>query len=135
MKTLRVVAAIIEKDDRILIAKRSYGEFVDHWEFPGGKYEEGESGVEAIRREIREEFAVDIKVKEYLCTIEHQYDSFYLVMDCFICTLDTTEFHLHDHSAYRWIDPYERGIKWVTIPIVPNVAEISISLIRSLYKS
>ena len=41
-KTIKVVAGIIEKDDTIMIAKRSYGEFEGLWEFPGGKYEEGE---------------------------------------------------------------------------------------------
>ncbi len=112
MKTLRVVAAIIEKDDRILIAKRSYGEYADHWEFPGGKYEQGESGGEAIKREIREELDVDIRVRDYLCTIQHQYDSFYLVMDCFICELLNEDMVLHDHSKIRWIKEDEEGIDW-----------------------
>ena len=39
MKTIEVVAAIIKKDDKIFITKRSYGEFIDMWEFPGGKVE------------------------------------------------------------------------------------------------
>ena len=112
MKTLRVVAAVIEKDDRIMIAKRTYGEYADHWEFPGGKYEEGESGEQAITREIKEEFVVDIKVKEYLCTIEHQYDSFYLMMDCFICELLDEHLILHDHSKIRWIREDEDDINW-----------------------
>ena len=54
MKTIRVVAAIIEKEDKILIAKRLHGEFAGLWEFPGGKYEQGESGEQAIKREIKE---------------------------------------------------------------------------------
>ena len=112
MKTLRVVAAVIEKDDRILIAKRSYGEYADHWEFPGGKYEEGESGEEAIKREIREEFDTDIRVKHFLCTIEHQYDSFFLLMDCFICELLDEHLILHDHSGITWIKEDEEDIRW-----------------------
>ena len=113
MKTIRVVATIIEKDDHILIARRNHGEFEGLWEFPGGKYEEGETGEQAIIREIKEEFDTDISVKDYLCTIEHQYDSFYLVMDCFICELINSNLHLHDHSAIKWIDPYEENIDWV----------------------
>lgn len=107
MKTIRVVAAIIEKEDKILIAKRLKGEFAGLWEFPGGKYEEGETGEQAIKREIEEEFDVEIEVKNYLCTIEHQYDSFYLVMDCFICTLLTDKMVLHDHSDVKWVHPQD----------------------------
>ena len=112
MKTIKVVAAIIEQDKKILIARRSYGDLAGFWEFPGGKYEEGETGEQAIKREIWEEFDVEIDVKNYLCTVEHQYDSFYLVMDCFICTLKSEEMILHDHSAIRWIDPLEENIDW-----------------------
>ena len=80
---------------------------------PGGKYEEGETGEKAIKREIEEEFDAEIEVRELLCTIEHQYDSFYLIMDCYICVFKTENIHLHDHSAIRWIDPKEEGIEWV----------------------
>ena len=111
MKTIRVVAAIIEQNGKIMIARRSYGDLAGFWEFPGGKYEEGETGEQAIKREIREEFDVEIDVKKYLCTVEHQYD-FHLVMDCFICTLKSEEMILHDHSAIRWIDPTEENIDW-----------------------
>ncbi len=112
-KTIRVVAAIIEKEDKIMIAKRSYGEFEGLWEFPGGKYEEGETGEQALKREIEEEFDTEINIKEYLCTVKHRYTSFNLVMDCYICELVTDELHLHDHTAYRFIKPNERKIDWV----------------------
>lgn len=110
MKTIKVVAAIIEKDNKILVAKRSYGEFAGFWEFPGGKYEEGETGEQAIKREIEEEFDVEIKVNQYLCTVEYQYDAFYLVMDCYRCSLITDNLVLHDHSDIRWIDCNQNDI-------------------------
>lgn len=113
MKQVRVAAAIIEKEDKILVARRSYGDYAGYWEFPGGKYEEGETGEETIIREIKEEFDVEIKVKGYLCTIEHQYDSFYLVMDCYICSLVTDGLVLHDHSDIRWIHPEDEGIEYL----------------------
>ena len=113
MKTIRVVAAIIEKDNKIMIAKRLKGEFAGLWEFPGGKYEEGETGEQAIKREIEEEFDVEINVDQFLCTVEHQYSSFYLIMDCYICDLISENMMLHDHSAIRWIDPEETEIDWV----------------------
>ena len=114
MKTIRVAAAIIEQNGKIMIARRSYGDLAGFWEFPGGKYEEGETGEQAIKREISEEFDVEIDVKKYLCTVEHQYD-FHLVMDCFICTLKSEEMILHDHSAIRWIDPTEENIDWCPV--------------------
>ena len=113
MKTLRVVAAIIEKDEKILIAQRLKGEFAGLWEFPGGKIEEGETPEQALIREIEEEFDTELNIEKYLTTVEHQYDSFYLIMDCFICTIKTGDLILHDQMAYRIIDPKESDIDWV----------------------
>jgi len=112
-KTIRVVAAVVEKEEEILIARRLTGEFAGLWEFPGGKYEFGETGEVAIKREIEEEFEAEIRVKDLLCTVRHRYSSFNLIMDCFICELCSEQVHLHDHSAYQWISPKSRGIKWV----------------------
>ena len=113
MKTLRVVAAIIEKDEKILIAQRLKGEFAGLWEFPGGKIEESETPEQALIREIEEEFDTELNIEKYLTTVEHQYDSFYLIMDCFICTIKSGDLILHDHMAYRIIDPKENNIDWV----------------------
>lgn len=113
MKTLYVVAAIIEKDDKILIAQRLKGQFAGLWEFPGGKIEDNESKEHAIVREIKEEFDVEININKYLTTIEHQYDDFYLVMDCFVCSIKSGNLVLHDHMAYKWINHYVNNIDWV----------------------
>ena len=113
MKTVRVVAAIIEKEDKILIAQRLKGEFKGLWEFPGGKIEEQEKPEEALIREIKEEMEVDIKINKYLCTIEHDYSTFHLSMDCFVCTLTSEGLHLNDHSAIKLIIPFEDKIDWV----------------------
>lgn len=113
MKTLRVVAAIIENDGQILIAQRLKGEFAGLWEFPGGKIEDGESPEQALIREIEEEFDTELNVNEFLTTVEHQYDTFYLIMDCFICSIKSGEFVLHDHMAYKWINPHVENIDWV----------------------
>lgn len=117
MKTLRVVAAIIEKGDKILIAQRLKGEFAGLWEFPGGKIEEGETPEQALIREIEEEFDTELNIEKYLTTIEHQYNSFYLVMDCFVCSIKSGDLVLHDHMAYKWIDPSESNIDWVPADI------------------
>ena len=113
MKTLRVVAAIIEKDGQILIAQRLKGEFAGLWEFPGGKIEEGETPEQALIREIEEEFDTELNVNNLLTTVEHQYDTFYLIMDCFICSIKSGDLVLHDHMAYKWINPHVENIDWV----------------------
>ena len=113
MKELKVAAAIIELDGRIMIAQRDHGEHKGLWEFPGGKFEENENGRQTIVREIREEFEAEVCVDSYLCTIEHDYDSFHLIMECFICHLNSYDLKLHDHSGIRFIDPDEEGIDWV----------------------
>ncbi len=107
MKILSVTAAIIEQDDKILIAQRAKGSHKGYWEFPGGKYEKDETGENAIIREIKEEFEVDIKVKEMLGTVYHQYPDFFLVMDCFICEIINGDIVLHDHLVYKFVDPKE----------------------------
>lgn len=81
MKTIKVVAAIITKDNKIFATQRGYGDFKDGWEFPGGKVEPGEKPEDAIVREIKEELGADIKVTGFLTTVEHDYPQFHLSMD------------------------------------------------------
>ena len=71
MKKIEVVAAIIKKDDFYLIAQRLKGEFSGLWEFPGGKLEEGETPVQALKREIKEEMDIEIYNVQYFETIQY----------------------------------------------------------------
>ncbi len=103
MKTIRVAAAIIRRGDEILAAQRGYGEFKDGWEFPGGKLEPGETGSEACVREIREELDVEIDGLEPLYTVEHDYDTFHLSMECFLCTIASGTINDTEHENLRWL--------------------------------
>ena len=68
MKRIRVSAAVIHKDGKIFATQRGYGEYKGKWEFPGGKREEGESGEEALKREIKEELDSTIIIEKLICT-------------------------------------------------------------------
>lgn len=70
MKTIEVVAAIIVRGGKVFATQRGYGEWKGWWEFPGGKMEDGESPMEALKREIREELDAEIEVGELLETVE-----------------------------------------------------------------
>ncbi|MGL5414848.1 MAG: (deoxy)nucleoside triphosphate pyrophosphohydrolase [Clostridium sp.] len=114
MKTINVVAAIIKKEDKIFITRRGYGEFIDMWEFPGGKIEEGESKEEALIREIKEELELDIKVSNFVTKVEYDYDTFHLSMDCFLCEVIGGELKLNAHNKVKWVSFDElENQKWV----------------------
>jgi 8-oxo-dGTP diphosphatase len=104
LKTVKVVAAIIRQGDLILATQRGYGEQKDGWEFPGGKVEDNESPETAIVREIKEELNADIEVTGFLTTVEHDYPTFHLSMDCFWAKLkEGTEMKLLEHEAAKWL--------------------------------
>jgi 8-oxo-dGTP diphosphatase len=77
MKTVNVVAAIIEQDGKYFATQRGYGEFKDWWEFPGGKIETGETPKEALRREIKEELNTMISVDQLIKTVDCDYPAFH----------------------------------------------------------
>ena len=86
MKTVKVVAAIIKKDNKILIASRKKGEFAGMFEFPGGKIEPGESGEQALIREIQEELETTIIIEEFFMNVNYKYPTFILDINCYLCT-------------------------------------------------
>ena len=119
MKTIEVVAAIIKKDNKIFITRRGYGEFVDMWEFPGGKIEEGESREEALHREIREELEVEIDDLQFLTTVDYDYPTFHLTMHCFTCKMSDGKVHLNAHNDAKWIGLGElRDQNWVPADVL-----------------
>ncbi len=118
MRTIKVVAAIIEKDKRIFATQRGYGDFKDGWEFPGGKVESGEKPEDALVREIKEELNADIKVGELLHIVEYDYPKFHLSMNCYICELMSEEIELIEHEAAKWLDYNNiRSVDWLPADI------------------
>lgn len=114
MKTVRVVAAVIRDGDKIFATQRGYGEYKDGWEFPGGKIEEGETPQEALKREILEELDTEIEVGNLIKTIEYDYPTFHLSMDCFWATVKSGHLELKEAEAARWLNKEELDeVEWL----------------------
>lgn len=104
-KHIEVVAAVIERDNKVLCCQRgNKGECAYKWEFPGGKIELGETKEEALRREIKEELNCTIKIKDFITTINHEYNTFSLTMHVYLCELVEKEPVLLEHKSSIWCD-------------------------------
>ena len=103
MKSIRVSAAVIHRDGKIFATQRGYGEYKGKWEFPGGKREEGESGEEALYREIREELDSKVKIENLICTTDYDYPTFHLTMDVYLSTLIEGKLTLLEHEDAQWV--------------------------------
>lgn len=107
MKTVKVAAAIICDDmkekNKIFVTARGYGELKGGWEFPGGKVEPGETSQQALIREIIEELDTEIKVGELIDTVEYDYPTFHLSMDCFWAEVKAGHLELKEAEAAKWL--------------------------------
>lgn len=118
MKTIKVVAAVIcdsiKVKNHIFATARGYGEFKGQWEFPGGKIEDGETPQTALVREIKEELDTIVEVGELIDTIEYDYPSFHLSMDCFWCEVVEGELKLLEAEDAKWLNRDELdSVQWL----------------------
>lgn len=106
---IKVVAALIENDNKVLLARRSTGDInvFGKWEFPGGKVEQDENEFKAIEREIKEEFELTIKAREFITNNVCEYPAKVVDLRLYKCDYVSGEFNLHDHSEYKWVDKEE----------------------------
>ncbi|MEI3326592.1 MAG: NUDIX domain-containing protein [Thomasclavelia sp.] len=117
MDTIKVVAAIIKKENKILIAKRKNGAFAGMYEFPGGKIKFGETDKQALIREIQEELETTISVDKYFMNVNYKYPNFILDMNCYLCSLKDNHIKLNDHTSIKWITLNEQNINWIPADI------------------
>ena len=119
MKIIPVVAAIIYRTSpqgipSVFATQRGYGDWKSFWEFPGGKIESGETPQAALAREIREELATQISVGEKIATIEYDYPTFHLSMECFACEVVSGKLELLEHENAAWLTAENlRSVKWL----------------------
>ena len=130
LKYVRVVAAVISKkegkDKKVFATARGYGEFKGWWEFPGGKIESGETPQQALEREIREELTAGIAVGDLIGTVEYDYPTFHLSMDCFWAEIRTGQLVLKEAMDARWLSKEELDtVKWLPadLEIIGNIKE------------
>ena len=114
MKSIIVVAAVIRDGDKVYATARGYGEFKGNWEFPGGKIETGESPQDALKREMHEELEAIIQVGDLIDTIEYDYPTFHLSMDCFWAKVESGELVLKEAEAAKWLTVDELdSVQWL----------------------
>jgi 8-oxo-dGTP diphosphatase len=103
-KEVEVVAAVIKKGNLFYVVQRPFkGEVGGKWEFPGGKIEPNESKEEALRREIKEELNLDIKIEKFLLTSDHEYKSFKIKLHFFLCSILHGKPILTEHINELWV--------------------------------
>ena len=103
-KIIKVTAAILEKDGRIIIAQRKSSDHLSgKWEFPGGKIEPGETPEVCLAREIKEEFEIDVSVGSHLGSNVHHYHHISIELMAYRASWVAGTITMNDHCAYRWV--------------------------------
>ncbi|RPJ03340.1 MAG: (deoxy)nucleoside triphosphate pyrophosphohydrolase [Candidatus Aminicenantes bacterium] len=120
--TKRVTAAVVERDGKVLVAKRK-AELVAGglWEFPGGKLEEGEEPERGLEREIMEEMGVGARVGELLCAVPFSGSTTSFELIVYRTELLSDDFRLTDHDEILWLEPGEMDESLFSKPDRPVV--------------
>ncbi len=103
-RTIRVVAAILEKDGHYLITQRRGTAVLPlMWEFPGGRVEEGEMDASALKREVRHRLGAEIDVGKLISFVSHPYEHYVVDLFLYECTLTSGNLEARNVNAYKWV--------------------------------
>jgi len=107
-RTIRVVAAVVQKNERYLITqRRSTAVLPLLWEFPGGKVEEGESDAQALRREVEHRLGVEVEVGQLISFVSHPYEHYAVDLHLYECQLKSEELTARNVAAFKWVTSSE----------------------------
>lgn len=116
---INVVGAVVVKEGMILCAQRGPGKaLAGLWEFPGGKIEAGESGEQALLREVQEELRLEISVGRQITTTRHEYEFAIVNLTTFYCSVSSGEPQPVEHLAISWLKPQDLlDLEWAPADI------------------
>lgn len=108
MRTIRVVAAVIERDGRYLITQRRPAAVLPLlWEFPGGRVEESETDAAALKREVRHRLGVEIEVGQLISFVSHPYERYVVDLYLYECRIQSGELSPLAVNAFKWVTSAE----------------------------
>jgi 8-oxo-dGTP diphosphatase len=128
--TLVVACALIDADNRVLIAQRPEGkQLAGLWEFPGGKLEPGERPEPALIRELREELGIEVKEAclAPLTFASHAYETFHLLMPLYICRRWEGTVTSKEGQALAWVRANklrDYPMPPADIPLIPPLIDL-----------
>jgi 8-oxo-dGTP diphosphatase len=107
-RTIRVVAAVLEKDGHYLITqRRATAVLALMWEFPGGRVEEGETDAQALKREVRHRLGAEIEVGKLISFVSHPYEHYAVDLFLYECTLLGEALEARNVNAFKWVTSAE----------------------------
>ena len=107
-RTIRVVAAILERDGHYLITQRRGSAVLPlMWEFPGGRVEDGEMDAHALKREVRHRLGGEIEVGKLISFVSHPYENYVVDLFLYECTLIGDAIEAKNVNAYKWVTSAE----------------------------
>ncbi|MDR6940113.1 (deoxy)nucleoside triphosphate pyrophosphohydrolase [Arcanobacterium hippocoleae] len=125
---IHVVGAVFVQDQRVLAAQRGAGRsLAGFWEFPGGKIEAGETGPQALARELREELCIEARVGEFVARSVYEYDFGTVTLDAYFCEIPGAQLKLTEHQEIRWLNVAELfSVEWAPadVPIIAELARL-----------
>ncbi len=106
MTPQKVTAAVIERNGKILIARRRRGDsLAGKWEFPGGKLEPGETPEECLKRELKEELGIETEVGAFFCSSRFVYPHIAVELLVYRTSYVSGEIELLEHDRVEWVSP------------------------------
>ena len=108
VQTIRVVAAVIERDGRYLITQRRPAAVLPLlWEFPGGRVEASETDAAALKREVRHRLGVEIEVGQLISFVSHPYERYVVDLYLYECRITNGELAPLAVHAFKWVTSSE----------------------------